>query len=285
MEPKTILSPSDMSALRDEWEHDGARVAFVPTMGALHQGHLALVERAKTLADRVVVSIFVNPIQFGPNEDFEKYPRTLKSDLELLSPLGADAVFLPNATSMYPKGFQTYVTNRGMANDLDGASRPGHFDGVLTVVLKLFNLVRPHAAIFGKKDYQQWRLIMAMAHDLALRVEVLGHDTIREEDGLAMSSRNRYLSADERKIGLRLSQGLFAARSAVKAAKDKATVETAMVAFRTMVGSGAELKMDYVEVRRQADLTPFAATNDAPAVMLVAGRVGATRLIDNLEFE
>lgn len=284
--PATLIAPADVKALRDDWEKKGERVAFVPTMGALHAGHLSLVERAKTLAQRVVVSIFVNPIQFGPNEDFEKYPRTMRADLDLLAPLGVDAVFLPNSASMYPEGYETYVTNRGeAAKGLCGAARPGHFDGVLTVVLKLFNLVRPHVAIFGKKDYQQWRLIETMARDLCLSVEVLGQDTLREKDGLAMSSRNRYLSPAERMIALRISEGLFAARDVVKGAKGIASAEAALEKFRGIAKDGAELKLEYVEVRRQRDLALLTGPIAAPAVMIVAARVGSTRLIDNLELE
>jgi pantoate--beta-alanine ligase len=189
--PMTLISLSELTDVRNGWEREGAKVVFVPTMGALHEGHMQLVRVARQHGSRVIVSIFVNPTQFGPNEDFAKYPRTLAADLELLAKEKVDAVFLPNAMSMYPDGFQTYVINKTMAKGLCGAVRPGHFEGVLTVVLKLFNLVRPHTAIFGKKDYQQWRLIERMVKDLHLPVMVLGQDTVRESDGLAMSSRNR----------------------------------------------------------------------------------------------
>lgn len=284
VEPTTLISPEELTALRDAWERDGERVAFIPTMGALHEGHLSLVRTARAVgAERVVVSIFVNPIQFGPSEDFEKYPRTLKSDLDLLAPLNVDAVFLPNAAMMYPAGFQTYVTNRAMSDGLCGASRPGHFDGVLTVVLKLFNLVRPHVAIFGKKDYQQWRLIERMAFDLNLRLSVIGAETLREHDGLALSSRNRYLSPAERMIAVRISRGLFAARDAAKGGK--ATASVVLDAFRKVVGDGPEIRTEYAEVRRQHDLMRIDGALDAPAVMIVAARVGTTRLIDNLELD
>ncbi len=284
MEPTTLISPEELSARRDAWEREGERVAFVPTMGALHEGHLALVHAARGLgAERVVVSIFVNPIQFGPNEDFEKYPRTLKGDLKLLTPLNVDAVFLPNAAMMYPPGFQTFLTNKAMADGLCGAARPGHFDGVLTVVLKLFNLVRPHVAVFGKKDYQQWKLIERMALDLNLSLRVFGAETTREPDGLAMSSRNRFLSPAERMLATRLSAGLFAAKEAAK--NGPKTAEDALAAFRKEVGDGPEIRTEYAEVRRQADLTRIEGALDAPAVMIVAARVGSTRLIDNLELD
>ena len=159
MGPKTLITLEELGNVRHGWATDGARVAFVPTMGALHEGHLSLVKQARGLADRVMVSIFVNPTQFGPTEDFAKYPRTLKADLELLSTLEVEAVFLPNAQTVYPDGYQTFVHNQVMSQGLCGATRKNHFEGVLTVVLKLFNLVQPHVAVFGKKDYQQWRLI------------------------------------------------------------------------------------------------------------------------------
>jgi pantoate--beta-alanine ligase len=250
-------------------------------MGALHAGHLSLVELAREKADRVLVSIFVNPTQFGPNEDFERYPRTLKADLELLAPLDVDAVFLPNAASMYPPGFQTYVHNKGMSEGLCGASRPGHFEGVLTVVLKLFNLTRPHVAVFGKKDYQQWRLIERMARDLDLRVEVLGAETLREVDGLAMSSRNRYLSAAERQTAVGLSRALRAAKAAVDGGETDAG--KVLERFRSTLAETPGFALEYGELRQRADLAPVTGALSAPAVLIAAGRVGATRLIDNME--
>ena len=281
MEPTTLISPDELTTLRDAWDVDSERVAFVPTMGALHEGHLSLVRTARSLgAQKVIVSIFVNPIQFGPNEDFEKYPRTLKSDLALLGTVGVDAVFLPNAAMMYPPGFQTYLTNKTMADGLCGASRPGHFDGVLTVVLKLFNLVRPHVAVFGKKDYQQWKLIERMALDLNLRLKVHGAETMREPDGLALSSRNRYLSPGERALATRLSKGLFAAKAAVESTP---TALAALAAFHKVIGDGPEVRIEYAEVRRQSDLVRIDDALAVPAVLIVAARVGTTRLIDNLE--
>lgn len=250
-------------------------------MGALHEGHLSLALAARTLADRVVVSVFVNPLQFGPSEDFSRYPRTLKADLDLLVPIGVDAVFVPNAAMMYPEGFQTTLHNSGMADDLDGRVRKGHFDGVLTVVLKLFNLVQPDVALFGKKDYQQWRLIERMVADLNLPVEVRGAETMREPDGLAMSSRNRYLSDTERPIAVRLSMGLKAARDLFKGGERSPAA--LIQAFDKVAGHTQGLALEYCEVRRQADLAPFDAKVDVPAVMLVAAKVGTTRLIDNME--
>lgn len=279
--PTTLISPAELKALRDEWSTEGARVAFVPTMGALHAGHLSLVKAARAEADRVIVSIFVNPLQFGPTEDFSRYPRSLKADLDLLTPAGVEAVYVPNAATIYPEGYQTVVHNKEMADGLCGAARVGHFDGVLTVVLKLFNLVRPDVAIFGKKDYQQWRLIERMALDLNLSVRVVGAEILRDPDGLAMSSRNRYLADTERPVATRLYQGLSAAREAHAAGKRTST--DLLEAFDKVVGGVAGVELEYVEVRRQHDLTSFTDKIDAPAVMLVAARVGTTRLIDNVE--
>lgn len=250
-------------------------------MGALHEGHLSLVALARQRADRVIASIFVNPLQFGPAEDFSRYPRTLKADLELLSTLEVEAVFVPNAATMYPEGFQTHVYNNDMAKDLCGASRKGHFEGVLTVVLKLFNLVRPHLAIFGKKDYQQWRLIERMVKDLALPLEVLGAETLRDPDGLAMSSRNRYLSDTERPLATRLFQGLTAAADAYKAGRR--LPRELLDAFHNVAGGVPGIELEYAELRRRETLKPFQDKVDGPAVMLVAARVGTTRLIDNVE--
>jgi pantoate--beta-alanine ligase len=279
--PATLISIAELDQLRAAWDGEGSRVAFVPTMGALHAGHLSLVKLARERADRVLVSIFVNPTQFGPNVDFERYPRTLKADLELLAPLNVDGVFLPNAAAMYPSGFQTYVHNKGMSEGLCGASRPGHFEGVLTVVLKLFNMTRPHVAVFGKKDYQQWRLIERMARDLDLRLEVLGADTLREADGLAMSSRNRYLSPAERQTAAGLSKALRAAKAALDAGERNA--EAILGKFRATLAESPGFALEYAELRQQADLIPVADAVTAPAVLITAGRVGATRLIDNME--
>lgn len=279
--PTTIISTTELIQLRDDWEAAGLRVAFVPTMGALHEGHLSLALQAKKLADRVLVSIFVNPTQFGPKEDFSRYPRTLKEDLELLSAAGVEAVFLPSAASMYPEGFQTAVINKALATDLCGASRPGHFEGVLTVVLKLFNLAQPHVAVFGKKDYQQWRLIARMVDDLNLRIHIVGGETIRDADGLAKSSRNRYLLDTERITALKISQSLTAAKALYN--KGERRSAAIIAAFNQVATPIADLALEYVELREQSQLTPFGELIDKPAVLLVAGRVGSTRLIDNME--
>lgn len=281
MQLETAISIDEMIRIRDAWAREGVSVAFVPTMGALHAGHLSLVEQARAVADKVVVSIFVNPTQFGPNEDFAKYPRTLQQDLAVLSD-HVDAVFLPTAASMYPDGFQTFIENKKMSKVLCGASRLNHFEGVLTVVLKLFNIVQPDYALFGKKDYQQWRLIETMANDFNLRTKVVGCATVREADGLAMSSRNRYLSESERKLATGISRGLFAARDRAVAGEKK--LESLIDTFHKVALADPGIKLEYIELRRQIDLELFEQEIDSPAVLLVAARVGSTRLIDNVEF-
>lgn len=281
MQLDTAISVEEMRRMRDLWSTQGARVAFVPTMGALHSGHLSLVEQARKLADKVVVSIFVNPTQFGPNEDFARYPRTLQQDLALLEGK-VDAVFLPTTAGIYPDGYQTFVINKRMAKGLCGASRVNHFEGVLTVVLKLFNIVQPGFALFGKKDYQQWRLIEMMAKDLNLATQIIGCTTVREDDGLAMSSRNRYLSGAERKLALSLSRGLFAARDLAKGGEKKPQILIESV--RQIVLAEPGIQLEYVELLRQNTLELFEQEIDAQAVLLVAARVGSTRLIDNIEF-
>ena len=283
MAPSTFITLAELAAQRAAWDAEGARVALVPTMGALHLGHLSLVRLARQMADRVVVSIFVNPTQFGPNEDFAKYPRTLVADLELLASLQVEAVFLPNAATMYPDGFQTFVQNQGMALTLDGQSRPGHFQGVLTVVMKLLNLVRPDVAIFGKKDYQQWRLIEKMVADLCLPYRIAAGETLREVDGLAMSSRNRFLGDLERTHATALYRGLAAAKAAYKSGERDAQKLTS--ACQKILETSQVVKIDYVELRSAATLAPLSDQVTEPCVLLVAAKLGTTRLIDNMEME
>lgn len=277
-----MISLAEVNEFRKALKQESSTLGFVPTLGALHQGHLALVKKAQSLADRVVVSIFVNPTQFGPSEDFEKYPRTVKEDIDLLSALNVDAVFLPNTATIYPDGFQTYVTNRGMSQGLCGASRPGHFDGVLTVVMKLINIIGPDVAVFGKKDYQQWRLIETMFRDLNHSVRIVGSETVREADGLALSSRNRYLSDVERALAVRLSMGL---KSAAAAFKSGETRRDSLIGEFRKVAAIDGIAIEYAEVRRQSDLGEYEDTVDDRPVLLVAARIGSTRLIDNLELD
>jgi pantoate--beta-alanine ligase len=260
----------------------GKSVAFVPTMGNLHSGHITLVKKAKQRADIVVVSIFVNPTQFGVNEDFDKYPRTLAADSSLLAEAQCDLVFAPSAAEMYPDGRSqnTTVSVSGITEVLCGKSRPGHFTGVATVVSKLFNVVQPDMALFGEKDYQQLAVIRRFAKELCFPIEIVGVPTVRAEDGLALSSRNGFLSEDERKLAPQIYQTLCNLRGAI----ENGQRDYAMLAA---AGNGHLEKCgfvpDYLEIRRQ-DLDP-AGADDKALVILVAAKLGATRLIDNLTFE
>ncbi|MFT3719123.1 pantoate--beta-alanine ligase [Pseudorhodoferax sp.] len=258
---------------------DGPRPAFVPTMGNLHEGHLALVRQARSRGLPVVASIFVNRLQFAPHEDFDRYPRTLARDADLLAGAGCDLAFAPDEREMYPQP-QTYEVRppAALADILEGAFRPGFFTGVCTVVMKLFQIVQPGVALFGKKDYQQLRVIEGMVRDFALPVEIVPGETVRADDGLALSSRNGYLSAAERTEALALRRQLQAVADAVRADRNGAAAaeQAAMQALRAR-----GWQPDYVAVRRRSDL--LAAEGDEPLVALAAARLGNTRLIDNLE--
>ena len=266
------------------WRRDAGRTALVPTMGALHQGHLTLVARARDWLDgqgggRVVTSIFVNPAQFGPNEDLDKYPRQEAQDLDLLRDAGCDAVFLPQASDIWRPGAQTHVQVSQLGGILMGRLRPGHFRGVATVVTKLFNIVQPQAAIFGKKDYQQLMVLRNMARQLALPIDIIGGETVRADDGLALSSRNGYLSPAERAEAPRLSRLLNRIRQTIRAGeRDYGKLERAAVAELDSHG----WHTDYVAVRQQVDLQAPGEGNPA-LVVLAASRLGTPRLIDNLE--
>ncbi|MBF7686669.1 pantoate--beta-alanine ligase [Acinetobacter rathckeae] len=252
-------------------------IGFVPTMGNLHEGHLSLVREAKKICDVVVVSIFVNPTQFGPNEDFENYPRTWEQDSQLLVDVGCDIIFAPSVEQMYVK--QPVVTRiqvTGITDILCGASRPGHFDGVALVVTKLFNIVQPHYAFFGQKDFQQVAVVKQFVQDLNLNVEVIASPTIRAEDGLALSSRNGYLNAQERAIAPNIYQSLLQAAQALQAGTALAEVLHGIKEHLKRVG----FSIDYVEAFTP-DLTPIQST-DTDVVLFVAAKLGTTRLIDNL---
>ena len=252
------------------------RVAVVMTMGALHEGHRELMRVARANADHVLVTIFVNPLQFGPTEDFDKYPRTLESDLEACRAEGVDLVFAPSRDEMYPHGTPAVTLAAGpLGTILEGASRPGHFDGMLTVVAKLFLLTRADLAFFGEKDYQQLALVKQMARDLEIPVEVRGVATVREVDGLALSSRNRYLSPAEREAALALSQAL-------REGAAQSDAESALAAAGKILAAEDGVRVDYLALTG-TDLGPAPATG--PARMLVAARVGSTRLIDNIAVE
>jgi pantoate--beta-alanine ligase len=257
----------------------GRRVALVPTMGYLHDGHLGLIRLARQHADAVVTSIFVNPTQFGPNEDFERYPRDPEGDLAKAASAGTDAVFMPEVGTMYPPGHRTKVTVSAITEVLCGASRPTHFAGVTTVVLKLFLITRCDVAVFGEKDFQQLAVIRRMVADLDVPVRVVGHPIVREPDGLALSSRNVYLSPEQRAAALSLSRGLASARRAWDAGeRDPRALERVV---REVVDAAPGADVDYIEARDAADLSALEGPATRPVVVALAVRFGRTRLIDN----
>ena len=272
-----VRTPEELRANCNEARASGRAVSFVPTMGALHDGHLSLVRAARAHGDHVVVSIFVNPTQFGPNEDFSRYPRDLEGDAAKLATVGLSAIFAPEPNAMYPKGEETRVHVGALAEPLCGKFRPGHFEGVTTVVAKLFAIVGPCSAIFGRKDYQQLTIIRRMTTDLFLPVKVIGEPIVREKDGLAMSSRNAYLSEAERRRALCLSTALRAA-SAAFSSGERSTGKIEALA-RAEVDKGADT-IDYVSCV-DADSLAKIETIGARAVVAIACRVGKTRLIDN----
>jgi len=259
----------------------GRSLALVPTMGALHAGHLALVEQAREAADRVAATIFVNPLQFGANEDFGRYPRQEAKDAQLLEQAGCDLLWLPEAQDIYPPGFATKVSVKGLSERWEGEARPGHFDGVATVVAKLLCAVRPDVALFGEKDFQQLAVIRRMVLDLNLGIEVIGVPTVRDPDGLALSSRNSYLSADERRRAAALPRALDEAAAAIRSG---APVERALGEARTALADAGFSRVDYVALVDAASLEPI----DQPAGamrLIAAATIGATRLIDNVAVE
>ncbi|NQX16532.1 pantoate--beta-alanine ligase [Rathayibacter sp. VKM Ac-2857] len=273
----TIERIGELRGTLQEARRSGARIALVPTMGALHDGHLALVDRAREIADVVVVSIFVNPLQFGPNEDLDRYPRDLAADVALLEERGVAHVFAPSVAEMYPDGPSSTRVVAGKVGSLyEGRSRPGHFDGMLTVVSKLLHIVQPDVAMFGQKDAQQLFLVRRMVRDLDLPVAIEGVDTVREADGLALSSRNRYLDARERRAARTIPLLLEAAASAADRGID------AVIAAAQSASMGEPLvKLDYLVVANPATLLPVDDDHRGPALVLVAAVVGSTRLLDN----
>ncbi|KGM53383.1 pantoate--beta-alanine ligase [Lysobacter arseniciresistens ZS79] len=279
-------SVSDIRELRGhvaQWKREGLRVGFVPTMGNLHAGHHSLVRLARENADRVIVSVFVNPTQFGPNEDFARYPRTPEADRDGLAASGADLLWLPSVDTMYPFGPEAAVHVRVpvVTEVLEGAHRPGHFDGVATVVSRLFHQVQPDVAVFGRKDYQQLAVIRRMVRDMAFPVALLAAPTLREDDGLAMSSRNQFLGPAERPVAARIHQVLQAMRASIQAGVARAEVEAEA---RSQL-EAAGFQVDYAVVRMPELTEPDERVKAGPRVALVAARLGGTRLIDNLEFE
>jgi pantoate--beta-alanine ligase len=273
-----------IAAVRDRvrrWRSEGRRIAFVPTMGNLHPGHVSLIEAARKYGDRFVSSIFVNPMQFGPNEDFAHYPRTPTQDERMLADAGCNLMFMPDVVEVYPNGSDraTRVEVPGLSRILDGEFRPGHFEGVTTVVAKLFHIVEPDVAVFGEKDFQQLTIIRRMVADLCMPVEVVAAPTVRDSDGLAMSSRNQYLTPEERQVAPRIYQTLLAAAKRLRAGEnDFAGIER----FGVQALEGAGMRPDYFAVRQAQDLgSPLPDTSHL--VVLTAARLGKARLIDNIQ--
>ncbi|MBX7195510.1 MAG: pantoate--beta-alanine ligase [Sandaracinaceae bacterium] len=276
---EVLHEPARLRAVCDQARRAGERVGVVPTMGALHAGHLALIDEARRRgAQRVVVTIFVNPLQFGPNEDYSRYPRTLPDDAAACEARGVDWVFAPDREAMYPAGFASQVRVSGVTEVLEGVFRPGHFDGVTTVVAKLFGLVGDAVAVFGRKDYQQWCVLRRMVRDLDLPIEMHGMPTVREVDGLALSSRNRYLSPEERVRALAIVRGLRAAIASFDAGERDPRVLESMV--RAPVEAAFD-RIDYVAVADADSLAPIERV-EGRAVLAVAAHLGRTRLIDNV---
>ncbi|TRY33093.1 pantoate--beta-alanine ligase [Aliiglaciecola sp. M165] len=275
---------SDITPLREirrQWQLEGKTIAFVPTMGNLHQGHLHLVEQAKQHADIVVTSIFVNPLQFGPDEDLDSYPRTMEQDKASLAELGVDVLFTPHAADIYSRGLekQTFVEVPGLSYMICGASRPGHFRGVATIVCKLFNMVQPNMAFFGEKDFQQLQVIKAMVTDLSMNLQIFGVPTVREKDGLAMSSRNHYLSEEERQLAPSLYQSLQYLQHAVENGRRDFSVLLNQ-AKKQLSDSG--FNVDYIEIR-SVDTLLSPGHEETELVILAAAFLGKTRLIDNIQ--
>jgi pantoate--beta-alanine ligase len=273
-----ISTPDDMRGRARQWRSHGLKVVLVPTMGFFHPGHLSLMEYGRTIGERLVVSLFVNPAQFGPQEDLGRYPRDLDRDVRLARDAGVDCLYTPEAGAMYPPGYQTFVEVESLSQGLCGASRPGHFKGVATVVLKLLNQVAPHAAVFGEKDYQQLMVIRRMAADLNLETEIIGRPIVREPDGLAMSSRNTYLNPEERAAALCLYRALLAARELVAAGTRSR--ELILAGVRQIINAAPGTRIDYVALVDPVTLQDVEAIR-GEARLLLAVQLNNTRLIDN----
>lgn len=274
---QTIRDIADLRGAVRQWRRAGETIALVPTMGALHDGHLALVRAARAQADHVVASIFVNPMQFGPKEDFAAYPRREAEDAALLADSGTSLLWAPEVVTMYPPGHTTRVSIGGLDAVLCGAARPGHFDGVGTIVTKLFNQVTPDIALFGEKDWQQLAIIRRMTRDLDLPIDIIGLPTVRAEDGLALSSRNAYLSSEQRRSAAALPQAMRAAAAAIAGG---AKVANAIAAAKRSLRAAGFAKIDYLELR-DGETLALIDTPSPTARLFVAAHIGATRLIDN----
>lgn len=275
---RIIEQIADMRSWSAEQRRQGRRIAFVPTMGSLHEGHLALVRDAKTRGDSVVVSIFVNPMQFGPSEDFGKYPRDLERDRAMLENLGVDILFHPAVAEIYPAGYQTHIEVENLSLPLCGMVRPGHFRGVATVVAKLFNIVQPHVAVFGEKDFQQLQIVRRLVRDLSMDIDIVGHPIVREADGLAMSSRNAYLSPEERRAAVCLSRALCRAEKLVRRGETSAAA-----VLRSVTAELAQEPLGQLEYAKLCDVETLNDVEriDGKVVLALAVRFGRARLIDN----
>lgn len=279
---KVFKTIGEMKNITRDWTKSGFSIGFVPTMGCLHDGHASLIKKSVSQNDKTVVSIFVNPTQFGPEEDLDKYPRDFDSDLELCQNIGVDAIFFPEPSTMYSDNYNTYINVRQLTNNLCGKSRKNHFEGVCMVLTKLFNIVRPDCAYFGKKDAQQLCVVKRMVEDLNFDLKIIGCDIVRESDGLAMSSRNKYLSADERKAALCLSQSLNLAKNLIDSGQiDVDIIRSDMIEF---ISKQPLATVDYVEIVDGCNLQPITCITK-PCLIAIAVYIGKTRLIDNFYYE
>ncbi len=275
---EVVRAPAEMRARAEDQRRDGRRICVVPTMGYLHEGHLSLLRAGRARSDVLIMTLFVNPTQFGPSEDLARYPRDEAGDVDKARAAGVDLVFAPDAAAMYPDGYQTSIEVRELAAPLCGASRPGHFAGVASVVAKLFHITQPHVAVFGQKDFQQLAIIRRMVRDLDFAIEIVGMPIVREPDGLALSSRNAYLSPDERRQALALSRGLRAAEARFAGGERRAAV--LVEAARAEIAAAPLARVDYAELRDAGSLRAIEMLH-APAVLALAVFFGKTRLIDN----
>ncbi len=279
---RIIYDAKEMQGIADKYRQWGKSIGFVPTMGYLHDGHLSLVRRAKEDNNVVFVSIFVNPLQFAPNEDLDRYPRDLKRDEELLKKEDVDFLFYPSVEDMYPGGFQTYVEVENLTKILEGRSRPTHFRGVTTVVAKLFNITKPHRAYFGKKDAQQLIVIKRMVQDLNMDIKIIGMPIVREKDGLAMSSRNKYLKGEERKQAVCLYRALKRAEELIVGGEDDTNIIVGEM--KKVIEEYPLAEIDYISVNRVSDLEKLERIEKGDTLVSLAVRIGNTRLIDNMWF-
>lgn len=275
---RIIESIAEMQQAAEGWRCEGKRIALVPTMGYFHEGHLALMRSVRPSCDILVVSIFVNPAQFGPEEDFERYPRDPDRDLRMATAVGVDVAFMPQVAEIYPEGYQTYVNVTEVTAPLCGRSRPTFFRGVATVVTKLFHMVKPHVAVFGEKDFQQLVTVRRMVQDLSMEIEISGHPTVREADGLAMSSRNAYLTPVQRQKAVRLNRSLQHAQALVQGGEQAG--EAILKEVREVLGEDGEVRIDYAELCHPTTLQPTTRV-EGPTLLALAVHVGIARLIDN----